>query len=50
MTTTNDLSLESLAKRVKALDDVIATKEPEQSRKVWRRVVRGTAILHSVTN
>ena len=35
----NDLTLESLAKRVEALEKVIATKEPEQSRKDWRKVV-----------
>jgi hypothetical protein len=31
--------LESLAKRVEALEKVIATKGPEQSRKDWRKVV-----------
>jgi hypothetical protein len=35
----NDLTLESLAKRVEALEQVIATKEPDQSRKDWRKVV-----------
>ena len=35
----SDLTLESLAKRVEALEKVIATKEPDQSRKDWRRVV-----------
>jgi hypothetical protein len=35
----NDLTLESLAKRVEALEKVIATKEPAQSRKDWRKVV-----------
>ena len=35
----NDLTLESLAKRVAALEKVIATKEPDQSRKDWRKVV-----------
>jgi hypothetical protein len=35
----NDLTLESLAKRVEALEKVIATKEPDQSRKDWRKVV-----------
>jgi hypothetical protein len=35
----NDLTLESLAKRVEALERVIATKEPDQSRKDWRKVV-----------
>jgi hypothetical protein len=38
-TAMNDLTLESLAKRVEALEKVIATKEPEPSRKDWRRVV-----------
>jgi predicted nucleic acid-binding protein len=35
----NDLTLESLAKRVEALEKVIATKEPDQPRKDWRKVV-----------
>ena len=35
----NDLTLESLAKRVEALERVIATKRPDQSRKDWRKVV-----------
>jgi len=35
----NDLTLESLAKRVEALEKVIATKGPGQSRKDWRKVV-----------
>jgi len=35
----NDLTLESLAKRVAALEKVIATKGPDQSRKNWRKVV-----------
>ena len=35
----NDLTLESLAKRVEALEKVIATKEPGPSRKDWRKVV-----------
>jgi hypothetical protein len=35
----NDLTLESLAKRVEALEKVIATKEPDRSRKDWRKVV-----------
>jgi hypothetical protein len=35
----NDLTLESLAKRVEALEKVIATKGPDQSRKDWRKVV-----------
>jgi hypothetical protein len=38
-TAMNDLTLESLAKRVEALEKVIATKEPDQSRKDWRKVV-----------
>ena len=35
----SDLTLESLAKRVEALENVIATKERDQSRKDWRKVV-----------
>ena len=35
----NDLTLESLAKRVEALEKVIATKELDRSRKDWRKVV-----------
>jgi hypothetical protein len=35
----NDLTLESLAKRVEALEQVIATKGRDQSRKDWRKVV-----------
>jgi hypothetical protein len=35
----SDLILESLAKRVEASEKVIATKEPAQSRKDWRKVV-----------
>ena len=35
----NDLTLESLAKRVEALEKVIAAKHPDQSRKDWRKVV-----------
>ena len=35
----NDLTLESLAKRVEALEKVIATKQPDQPRKDWRKVV-----------
>jgi hypothetical protein len=35
----SDLTLESLAKRVEALEKVIATMEPNQSRKDWRKVV-----------
>jgi len=35
----SDLTLESLAKRVEALENVIATKESDQSRKDWRKVV-----------
>ena len=35
----SDLTLESLAKRVEALEKVIATKRPDPSRKDWRKVV-----------
>ena len=35
----NDLTLESLAKRVEALERIIATNGPGQSRKDWRRFV-----------
>jgi hypothetical protein len=35
----SDLTLESPAKRVEALEKVVATKEPERSRKDWRSVV-----------
>lgn len=35
----NDLTLESLAKRVEALEKVMTTKGPDNSRKDWRRVV-----------
>ncbi len=35
----NHLTLESLAKRVEALEKAIATKRPDQSRKDWRKVV-----------
>jgi hypothetical protein len=35
----HELTLESLAKRVEALEKVIATKEPGQSRKDWRKVI-----------
>ena len=35
----NDLTLESLAKRVEALERVMATKGPDRSRKDWRKVV-----------
>jgi hypothetical protein len=38
-TAMNDVTLESLAKRVEALEKVIATKGPDQSRKDWRKVV-----------
>jgi hypothetical protein len=31
--------LESLAKRVEALEKAVATKDPDQSRKDWRKVV-----------
>ena len=35
----NELTLESLAKRVEALENAIATKAPDRSRKDWRKVV-----------
>ena len=35
----NDLTLESLAKRLEALEHAIAPKEPQPSRKDWRKVV-----------
>ncbi len=35
----NDLTLESLAKRVAALEKEMATKRLDQSRKDWRKVV-----------
>ena len=35
----SELTLESLAKRVEALEKVIAAREPDQSRKDWRKVV-----------
>ena len=35
----NDLTLESLAKRVDALEKFIATKEPNPFRKDWHKVV-----------
>jgi hypothetical protein len=35
----NDLTLESLAKRVEALEKVIATTGPDHTRKDWRKVV-----------
>jgi hypothetical protein len=35
----NDLTLESLAERVEALEKVVATSGPNHSRKNWRRVV-----------
>ncbi len=38
-TAMNDLTLESLAKRVEALEKIIATKRPVHSRKDWRNVV-----------
>jgi hypothetical protein len=43
--------LESLAKRVEALEKVIATKGPDQSRKGWRKVVgifRGSEFMRHV--
>ena len=38
-TAMNDLTLESLARRVEILEKVIATKGPEHRRKDWRAVV-----------
>jgi hypothetical protein len=35
----NELTLESLAKRVAALEKEMATKSPGRSRKDWRKVV-----------
>jgi hypothetical protein len=35
----SDLTLESLAKRVAALEKAVAAKYPDQSRKDWRKVV-----------
>jgi hypothetical protein len=35
----NDLALESLAKRVAALEKEMATKRPDESRKDWRKLV-----------
>ena len=35
----NDLTLESLARRVETLENIIAAKERGQSRKDWRKVV-----------
>ena len=35
----NDLTLESLARRVEALEKVIATKGPNHARKDWRKVI-----------
>jgi hypothetical protein len=35
----NDLTLESLARRVEVLEKVIATKGPDRSRKDWRKVI-----------
>jgi hypothetical protein len=34
-----DLTLESLARRVEALEKVVGTKDPELTRKDWRKVV-----------
>ena len=47
----SDLTLESLAKRVEALEKVIATKGPDQPRKDWRKVVgmfRDSEFMHKV--
>jgi hypothetical protein len=38
-TAMNDPNLESLAKRIEALEKIIATTEPERTRKDWREVV-----------
>ncbi len=38
-TATTEVTLESLAKRVEALEKVIATKGPVHARKDWRSVV-----------
>jgi hypothetical protein len=35
----NDVTLESLVKRVEALEKAIASKQPLPSRKDWRKVV-----------
>jgi hypothetical protein len=35
----SELTLESLAKRVEALELALATREPHHSRKDWRKVV-----------
>jgi hypothetical protein len=35
----SELTLESLAKRVEALEIALAAKEPNRSRKDWRKVV-----------
>jgi hypothetical protein len=35
----NELTLESLAKRVEALEKSMTTKGPDRSRKDWRKVV-----------
>lgn len=35
----NELTLESLAKRVQALENALATNGPARSRRDWRRVV-----------
>jgi hypothetical protein len=35
----NDPTLESLAKRVEALEEVIGTKRPDLPRKDWRKAV-----------
>ncbi len=47
----NDLTLESLAKRVAALEKQMATKRPDQSRKDWRKVAgmfRDSEFMRSV--
>ena len=35
----NDLTLESLAARVEALENAISTKSPDPPRKDWRKVI-----------
>jgi len=38
-TAMNELTLESLAKRVQALENALASNGPDRSRRDWRRVV-----------
>ena len=47
----NELTLESLAKRVEALEKAMATNKPDHSRKDWRKVVgmfRDSAFMREV--